>query len=159
MKITEHFSLEEFSVSAAHPDLVRPVPTELQGYVRLLCMLILEPWRVQYGSTFQVLSGYRPLQLNAKIDGSKTSQHVFAQAADITCRDTLAAYRMLMARARAGQCHGIGQAIYYPSQNFIHVAIASDRYQKFSAFVCKKSKVYTPHELTDESLDAVLSNA
>lgn len=52
--------------------------------LELLAQQILEPIRVHVGQPIKVNSGYRSLQKNAATPGaSKTSQHVFGEAADI----------------------------------------------------------------------------
>jgi hypothetical protein len=44
---------------------------------------VLDPLRTWYGKPLIVSSGYRCPELNAAIKGSKTSQHMSGQAADI----------------------------------------------------------------------------
>lgn len=45
---------------------------------------ILDPLRERYGRPIFVNSGYRCPALNKAVNGSKTSQHVYGLAADIT---------------------------------------------------------------------------
>lgn len=48
---------------------------------------VLDPLRTWWGKPINVNSGYRCSQLNAAIKGSKTSQHMSGQAADIDTGD------------------------------------------------------------------------
>ena len=51
--------------------------------LRRLCQNILEPLRQTLNQPVKVSSGYRCLRVNTKIGGSKTSQHLVGEAADI----------------------------------------------------------------------------
>lgn len=152
MRLTPSFTLAEFATSASHADLVRPVPAELQSYVRLLCLLGLEPLRQAMGYPLRVLSGYRSVELNKAVGGSPTSQHAVAQAADVT--SAAGAERMFRWLLRV-QPVGIGQVIYYPAQQFVHVALVSAQHPTFRGFVSRQPKQYTvvPNE---RELDALL---
>lgn len=48
---------------------------------------ILDPLREAYKKPIIVTSGFRSLELNTKINGSKTSQHMKGQAADIKSKE------------------------------------------------------------------------
>lgn len=91
MKITPHFTLWELTKSSTAKRRGienTPGPREIDR-LRLLCESILEPlrWivsdRVGVETPIRVNSGYRSPELNAAIGGSKTSQHVKGEAADI----------------------------------------------------------------------------
>jgi hypothetical protein len=58
-------------------------PAEVIENLRALCVNILQPLRDALGSPVNLSSGYRCPGLNAAINGSKNSQHMFGQAADI----------------------------------------------------------------------------
>lgn len=60
-----------------------PNARELEN-LKVLCQTVLQPIRDKRGSAITVTSGYRCPKLNALVGGSKTSQHAFGQAADIT---------------------------------------------------------------------------
>lgn len=51
----------------------------------LLIEQVLDPLREKMGCPIIVSSGYRCKALNTKVGGSKTSQHMSGQAADIYC--------------------------------------------------------------------------
>jgi zinc D-Ala-D-Ala carboxypeptidase len=51
--------------------------------LKLLCEKVLQPVRDHYGKGVKVNSGFRHPEVNAKVGGSKTSDHCRGQAADI----------------------------------------------------------------------------
>ena len=59
-----------------------PGETEIAS-LRLLCEKILQPVREHYGKGVKVNSGFRHPDVNAKVGGSKISDHCKGQAADI----------------------------------------------------------------------------
>jgi len=86
MRLTEHFTLDELTVSqtAARKGISnRPGPDAVTN-LRALCRNVLEPLRVRTGAPIIVTSGYRCPELNARIGGSATSQHCIGQAVDFT---------------------------------------------------------------------------
>ncbi len=137
MRLSDNFTLEEFSVSASHPELVIPVPTGFIGNVRRLVTTILQPAREAYGKPFKILSGFRSAALNAKVGGSPTSQHVLAQAGDVAVTDPLKLFKGLMASSLP-----LGQVIYYPNKGFVHIATPGARYPRPAFFVSSSSKNY-----------------
>lgn len=121
-QITKHFRLEEFAVSRSYPRLVEPVPAQYVPAVEFLARKILQPIRDQWGWPMLVTSGYRSDALNKAVKGSPTSQHRLAQAADITTawiEDLFLSLIMIDTRLP------MGQVIYYPGRNFIHIAVPS----------------------------------
>lgn len=85
MRLTKHFTLEEFLVSetASRKGLTieRPIPTYVEN-LAALCTWVLEPLRASYRKPISIISGYRPEWLNKLVGGSVTSDHMFGQAAD-----------------------------------------------------------------------------
>ena len=78
MKLSKHFDLSEFVKKGETPDDITV------GHLRLLCVILLEPLRVAWGSSITPTSGYRSPERNATIKGaSKTSAHPLGYAADI----------------------------------------------------------------------------
>jgi len=49
----------------------------------LLINNVLDPLRIKYGHSITVDSGYRSIEVNKKVGGVSTSQHLKGQAADI----------------------------------------------------------------------------
>lgn len=133
-RVSEHFALEEFAVSAQYPELAEPVPEAFVPHVVVLAEKILEPIRAHFGKPIRINSGYRSARLNKAVGGSPTSQHRRAQAADFTIRglgmqDVFVA---LLSREIKVPC---GQCIWYPSRGFIHIALPSIKYPNPSFFV------------------------
>lgn len=79
MKITEHFSLEEFACRDGSK-----YPTKwIQPRLRLLCAQLEIIRAACGGRPIEVTSGYRTPEYNRKIGGARRSQHVEGRAADI----------------------------------------------------------------------------
>lgn len=88
MKLSEHFSLSEFTRSEKAKALgVRNEPSILQiHHLSLLCTKVLEPLRVHFDKPVIITSGFRSAALNEAVGGSKTSQHLKGEAADINIK-------------------------------------------------------------------------
>ena len=87
MKLTEHFSLDEFTASqeATRQGIKNtPSPAVVEN-LRMLAA-ILEQIRTLLGSnSIRISSGFRCLMLNRHIKSSDTSAHIRGWAADFTC--------------------------------------------------------------------------
>lgn len=83
-QLTEHFTLEELIVSPTAKKLGIPnIPTpEHVANMKYVCEKILEPVRAHFGKPVKVNSSYRSPAVNAKVGGSKTSQHCNGEAVD-----------------------------------------------------------------------------
>lgn len=82
--IAPNFSLAELTATS-HKDLQeanRIVPPEYMSSGFVLANAILQPIRDKFGPV-TVTSGYRGPPLNARVSGSKNSQHMKFEAADI----------------------------------------------------------------------------
>lgn len=89
VQLTEHFTLEELTYSStASQKGLKNEPNESQiENLKLLCEYILEPIREKIGCPLVISSGFRSEKINALVGGSKTSQHILGQAADIQIFD------------------------------------------------------------------------
>ena len=90
MKLTPHFSLEEFqrsSVAQAN-GIDNTVPAPYIPILQQLCSTILEPLRTFAGVPIVISSGYRCGALNIKVGGVYASQHTLGEAADISLPKT-----------------------------------------------------------------------
>ena len=81
-KLSEHFSLGEFTKSGSHPEVYNIPSHEAIANLKRLCTW-LEVLRERYGEPIRINSGYRSPQLNRKIGGAPTSNHLTGCAADI----------------------------------------------------------------------------
>ena len=121
LRLSEHFDLGEFYVSKLYPHAFDQCSLDLEGTLKLywLCLFCLEKVRDRFGIVF-VDSGYRTPELNELIGGSKTSQHVYFEAADIVCPHAKGdvVYDYLVNRM-----HWEGEVIYYTKRGHVHVAM------------------------------------
>ena len=78
--MTKNFSLAE--LTKTNTGLPNALPKHLEGNLRALAENVLQPARDALGA-IEVTSCYRSPAVNKAVGGSKTSQHVQAQAADL----------------------------------------------------------------------------
>ena len=87
MKLTEHFSLDEFTASqeATRHNIKNTPSAAVVENLRMLAAL-LEQIRTLLGDrSIHISSGYRSLALNRHIKSNDTSAHIRGYAADFTC--------------------------------------------------------------------------
>ena len=85
MNLTVNFTLAEMvkSDTALRHDMDNtPEEAEIENLKRL-CEKVLQPVREHFKTGVKVNSGFRHPDVNAKVGGSKTSDHCKGQAADI----------------------------------------------------------------------------
>ena len=128
MRISEHFTLSEFTRSAtakAHGWKNDPSEAEVE-WLRYLCVKVLEPLRTQIGRPIYISSGYRSPRLNAAVGGVAKSQHQYGQAADIRILSAEDGARIMMFLR---QNPFVSKALYERSNSnggrWIHVAVAA----------------------------------
>ena len=78
--MTKNFSLAE--LTKTNTGLPNALPKHLEGNLRALAENVLQPARDALGA-IEVTSAYRSSEVNKRVGGAKTSQHVQAQAADL----------------------------------------------------------------------------
>ena len=85
MNLTKNFTLAEMTKSetALRYDMDNTPGEKEIGNLKVLCEKVLQPVRDHYGRGVKVNSGFRHPEVNAKVGGSKTSDHCRGQAADI----------------------------------------------------------------------------
>lgn len=85
MNLSQNFTLAEMTKSetALRHDMDNTPGEKEIGNLKLLCERVLQPIRDHYGKGVKVNSGFRHPEVNAKVGGSKTSDHCLGQAADI----------------------------------------------------------------------------
>lgn len=98
MKLSKHFTLEEMTRSATARRLqIDNQPDEQQvRNLQALCENVLEPLREAMGTAVRISSGYRSPQLNRAVGGSRGSQHLKGEAADIIVPDADTGNRWLL---------------------------------------------------------------
>lgn len=82
MKLSPHFTLSELTRTSS--GLYNGPTIDKIRALTVLCSTLLEPVRNRFGPV-SIHSGYRGPEVNAKIGGSKTSQHMRGEAADFHC--------------------------------------------------------------------------
>ena len=128
MKLSEHFSLSEFTRSAtakARGWKNEPSMAEVE-WLRYLCVKVLEPLRTQIDRPIYISSGYRCPRLNAAVGGVDKSQHQYGQAADIRILSAEDGARIMK---YLRQNPHVSKALYERSKSnggrWIHVAVAA----------------------------------
>ena len=81
-KLSEHFSLGEFTKSGSHPEVYNVPSHEAIANLKRLCTW-LEVLRLRAGNPIRINSGYRSPPLNKKIGGAAKSNHLTGCAVDI----------------------------------------------------------------------------
>lgn len=135
MQLTEHFSLSELTYSnIARQKGFKNEPNESQiENLKLLCEYILEPIRAKLNTPLYISSGFRSEKINDFAGGSKTSQHLLGQAADIQIFDKTKTNKDLfdiivkmikLGEITTGQCiaEKVGGEI-----SWIHISTPTDR--------------------------------
>lgn len=90
MKLSEHLDLSEIirSESAKRNGISNmPTPEHIEN-LKALAENIFEPIRNHFKVPIRVSSGYRSKELNAKVGGSKSSDHCFGYAIDLDADGT-----------------------------------------------------------------------
>ena len=144
MILTENFTFEELiaSSTAMQRGIDNMPGTEASITLRQLAERILQPLRNRWQYPIRVTSGYRCPKLNNAIGGSKSSQHLKGEAADITAipHDTIGAlhynkielpsirelnrrlFNLACAMIREGEI-SVGQLIDEKNFSWIHISL------------------------------------
>jgi zinc D-Ala-D-Ala carboxypeptidase len=85
MNLTKNFTLAEMTKSetALRHDLENTPNEQEISAMKLLAEKVLQPVRDHFGKGVKVNSGFRHPDVNAKVGGSRNSDHIRGQAADI----------------------------------------------------------------------------
>lgn len=129
MRLTAHFSLEEFACRDKSPYPLDRPDDEWDGAVkwgqsRLLPLChTLERIREEIQQPIRILSAYRTIAYNRKIGSSDGSQHPAGRAADIIARNLTAfqLHQVILILYRAGKLPKLGGLGSYNS--FVHVDV------------------------------------
>lgn len=90
--ISNNFTYSEFEESekALELGIDNHIPSDKVRFaIRLLVLNLLQPLRDYLGRPVILNSGYRCRKLNTVLKGSKNSQHMKGEAADIRCENAL----------------------------------------------------------------------
>ena len=85
MNLSAHVTLAEFenSPTATTHGINNKMSESQIASAKLLCENVFEPLRIYLNTPIQISSGFRSLQVNKMIGGSKTSQHTKGEAMDL----------------------------------------------------------------------------
>lgn len=124
----KHFTISELTRSATANRLgIDNTPSDaIKKNLEKLINTVLDPLREAWGAPIIVTSGYRCPALNRAVKGSKTSQHVLGQAADIkTVGDKPESNKKLFELAKKMIEDGrivVGQLIDEYGYDWIHIS-------------------------------------
>lgn len=127
MKLTDHFTLEEFlhSTTAAKYGIINtPDSASRSNLDTLAC--VLENIRLYFNKPIIITSGYRCKKLNSLVGGSSTSDHMYGRAADIvtpsrTREELLELYTKIKKMHDAGLLPNLYQCIW-EKNSWIHLS-------------------------------------
>jgi len=90
MNLSAHVTLQEFqsSPTATTHGINNQMSESQIASAKLLCENVFEPLRIHLNTPIKISSGFRSIQLNKMIGGSKTSQHTKGEAMDIKINAT-----------------------------------------------------------------------
>ncbi len=141
--ISRHFCYEEFEQSwtANQRGIDNRIPSEKIRYaIRLLVLNLLQPLRDKLQRPLIITSGYRTPALNQEVGGSKHSQHMKGEAADIYCQD--AAGVLLLAQTVLRNSLPFDQMVLYKST--LHLSFKATGQQRHQILYDKSYKEALP---------------
>lgn len=123
MKLTKHYSLEDFLVSSKFPLLAKLLKPgyEEKNNLFLLSTFAIEPATQVFGP-ITILSGFRSKELNQAVNGSTTSQHLRGLAADCSILGNGFVSKDLYLWVTE-VLKWTGEVIFYPNHHFVHIAL------------------------------------
>ena len=128
VKLSRNFCLSEFIKSKTanlygfNKQFV--ISDDIISNIKDLVSNVLQPLRNDVGA-IKINSGYRCKELNNKVGGVSSSQHLTGMAADIVCEDIRSAACFIIQR-------DYDQLIIY--KNFLHVSYNHDRNRRETIF-------------------------
>lgn len=125
VRLSPHFTLAELTTTA-HPTLQTSPGTVAAAALRTLATDLLEGLRAEAGGyPLAVTSGFRSAAVNAAVGGSRTSQHLRGEAADLLATYVPGGRPVLwgaLVSAVVGRRLLVDQAIIYENAPHIHVS-------------------------------------
>ena len=124
-KLSPHFTYGEFIASQTASRLgIDNTPNEYQTQNMIaLANNVLEPIRAFFGKSVFVSSGYRCPKLNTAIGGSRTSQHMQGEAADIVISGVDITYLYRWIILRSGITY---DQIIWEFDSWVHISFKRD---------------------------------
>ena len=134
MNLSKNFTFNELT-NTSHTSLLEKNRLEAKEYLDNLVALandILEPLRDILKEPIYINSGFRGDALNAKVGGSKTSQHSYGEAVDIRVKSKTAEQLFNIIKLNLPLFDNkIGQVILEKvgSSEWVHISLKTDRYK------------------------------
>lgn len=124
-KKMKYFSIKELcrSEDAEKHGIDNTPSEEAKINMENLIVEVLDPCREKYGKPITVNSGYRSRQLNAKVGGVDTSDHLTGEAADITGGSVAENRRIFKTLVENGK---FDQIIWEKGGQWVHVSWRGD---------------------------------
>lgn len=145
MKLSTHFSLDEFLVSqtAARHDIDMTPTQDIIDNLTELCQAVLEPLREEIDRPIIITSGYRPYKLNTLIGGSPRSAHMHGRAADCWAMNMSVHDFAVAAAEMAERQEGPIDQCIKEFERWLHIGISDEpRYQVLTASRKEGQTVY-----------------
>lgn len=137
--ISKHFNYEEFESSqkAIELGIDNHIPSDkIRFSIRLLVLNLLQPLRNKIQQPMVITSGYRCPELNKAIGGTKKSQHLAGEAADIHCGGVMEVLKLAQNVLRNKL--PFDQMILYSS--FLHLSFKTNGHQRHQVLYDKSYK-------------------
>ena len=126
MKISKNFRMDEFNVSASHPELAKGIPINIRPAIIALVVHVLQPICDKTGWSCTINSGYRSIELNRAVKGALSSQHMKGEAADCVFKKDGKAVKIIdVMKVAKDNCINFDQMIAYPT--FVHFSYTRQR--------------------------------
>ena len=109
--------MDEFNVSASHPELAKGIPINIRPAIIALVVHVLQPICDRTGWSCYINSGYRSIELNRAVGGAQSSQHIKGEAADCVFKKDGKAVPIIDV-LKVGKDLNFDQMIAYPT--FVH---------------------------------------
>ena len=129
MKISKNFRMDEFNVSASHPELAKGIPINIRPAIIALVVHVLQPICDKTGWSCYINSGYRSIELNRAVKGALSSQHMKGEAADCVFKKDGKAVKIIdVMKVAKDNCINFDQMIAYPTfVHFSHTRLRANR--------------------------------
>lgn len=137
MQLTEHFTLQELTVTS-HRNIDNTPPPETVDKLRATARG-LEHVRLLLGAPVLVTSGYRCPDLNDLVGGSQNSQHMRGEAADFVAPS----YGLPLAVCRAIEASDIRFDQLIWEGTWVHISFVEDKKPRRSVLTWIKGKGYS----------------
>lgn len=147
-KLTPNFSTDEFEVTSTV--LVNELPRKYVPRMLSLCTAILQPIRDRFGPV-TITSGYRCAEVNELVGGSRSSQHLTAEACDFHCpgQPTYDVWDYIV--RMVGMDWPVDQAIWYKeTTGHIHISHTTRKKNRRQLLLKKKDGSFVAWERYDD---------